>query len=86
MAVEARELVKRLRMMCWLGEEGNELLAEAVEMLGLSGTVPVPRIEDWLRRVAEATEGGEDESLAVAHEPRTANGADGEGSRGRPPA
>ena len=63
MAVEARELAARLRMMCWLGEEGNELLAEAVELLAetMCGDecCKLTRGSDWLRRVAAATEGGE---------------------------
>ena len=60
MAVEAEELVKRLRMMCWLGEEGNELLAEAVEILDYFDTPDAGAVDAWLRRVAEVTEGGED--------------------------
>ena len=58
MAVDARELAARLRMMCWLGEEGNELLAEAVEGLGAIQDRHA-WIRAWLSRVAEATEGGE---------------------------
>ena len=54
--VEAEKLAKRLRMMCWLGEEGNELLAEAVEILGEWNPSP-QRIDAWLRRVGKAVAG-----------------------------
>ena len=68
MTVEAKELAERLlehptaslRTPLLAAMAYQTLLAEAVEMLCLSGTVPVPRIEAWLRRVAAATEGGED--------------------------
>ena len=63
MAVEAEKLAERLRQMCWLGEEGSELLAEAVEYFGSPVFVRNAWLEQWLRRVAErvaaATEGGE---------------------------
>ena len=70
MAVEAKELAKRLRKPPDMREprewqRAMLLLAEAVEKL--PGLLPwwVPEVKkeawlkDWLRRVAEATKGGE---------------------------
>ena len=67
LADEVEKLAARLRIPTVRSslnsyQAARDLLAEAVEMLGLSGTVPVPRIKDWLRRVAEATGVAEEQS------------------------